>query len=84
MLEIGKQSSHFFDSYIDHYGQKKWRLKSIDQYSRERNTQEQPGKQYFKATTLPDIINGAPMPNFKSSTKSGHEMEKGWIPTLLI
>ncbi|EJD02869.1 kinase-like protein [Fomitiporia mediterranea MF3/22] len=76
MLEIGKQSGHFFDSYIDHYGQKKYRLKSIEQYSRERNTQEQPGKQYFKATTLPDIINGAPMPNFKSSSKSGHEVEK--------
>lgn len=76
MLEIGKQSGHFFDSYMDHYGQKKYRLKSIEQYSRERNTQEQPGKQYFKATKLPDIINSAPMPNFKSS-KSGHEVEKG-------
>ena len=75
MLEIGKQANHFFDSYIDHYGQKKYRLKSIEQYSRERNVQEQPGKQYFKATTLPEIINSAPMPNFKS--KSNHEVEKG-------
>ncbi|KAH8119096.1 kinase-like domain-containing protein [Phellopilus nigrolimitatus] len=76
MLEIGKQSGHFFDSYIDHYGQKKHRLKSLEQYARERNTQEQPGKQYFKATTLPDIVNSAPMPTFKSSSKSGLEMEK--------
>ncbi|KAL5523690.1 hypothetical protein ACEPAG_7863 [Sanghuangporus baumii] len=74
MLEIGKQANHFFDSYIDHYGQKKYRLKSIEQYSRERNVQEQPGKQYFKATTLPEIVNSAPMPNFKS--KSNHEVEK--------
>ena len=77
MLENGKQSAHFFDQHIDHYGQKKYKLKSIEQYSRERNTNEQPGKQYFKATSLPDIINNAPMPNFKSSSKSGHEMEKG-------
>ena len=76
MLDKGKQTSHFFDTYTDHYGQKKYRLKSIEQYSMERNTQEQPGEQYFKATKLPDIINSAPMPNFKSS-KSGHEMEKG-------
>ena len=77
MLENGKQSGHFFDQYVDHYGQKKYKLKSIEQYSRERNTNEQPGKQYFKATSLPDIINNAPMPNFKSSSKSGHEVEKG-------
>ena len=77
MLDVGKQSNHFFDSYVDHYGHKKYRLKSIEQYSRERNTQEQPGKQYFKATTLPDIINSAPMPMFKSSSKSGYEIEKG-------
>lgn len=85
MLDVGKQSNHFFDSYVDHYGhsgQKKYRLKSIEQYSRERNTQEQPGKQYFKATTLPDIINSAPMPVFKSSSKSGHEMEKGVLAIL--
>lgn len=77
MLDAGKQSSHFFDSYVDHYGQKKYRLKSLEQYSRERNTQEQAGKQYFKANSLPEIINSAPMPNFKSSSKSGHEMDKG-------
>ncbi|PAV18773.1 kinase [Pyrrhoderma noxium] len=76
MLDMGKQSGHFFDQYMDHFGQKKYKLKSIEQYSRERNTQEQPGKQYFKATTLPDIINSAPMPSFKSSSKSGHEVEK--------
>ncbi len=78
MLEMGKQAGHFFDSYMDHYGQKKYRLKSIEQYSRERNVDEQPGKQYFKATSLPEIINNAPMPNFKSSSKaSAHELEKG-------
>ena len=41
MLEMGKQSAHFFDSFVDHFGHKKYRLKSIEQYSRERNTQEQ-------------------------------------------
>jgi dual specificity protein kinase YAK1 len=76
MMDMGKQTSHFFDSYVDAYGHKKYRLKSIEQYSRERNANEQPGKQYFKATTLPDIINQAPMPNFKSS-RHGNEVEKG-------
>lgn len=76
MMDMGKQTSHFFDSHVDVYGHKKYRLKSIEQYSRERNANEQPGKQYFKATTLPDIINQAPMPNFKS-TRHGTEMEKG-------
>ncbi|KAG1715757.1 hypothetical protein ID866_1425 [Astraeus odoratus] len=74
MLDMGKQTKQFFDSHLDAYGQKKYRLKSIEQYSREHNTNEQPGKQYFKATTLPEIINTAPMPNFKS--RQGHEVEK--------
>ena len=81
MLESGKQTSQFFDTYEvwnPHLNQneKKYRLKSIEQYSREHNTNEQPGKQYFKATSLPEIINTAPMPTSKSS-RQGHELEKG-------
>ncbi|CAE6505022.1 unnamed protein product, partial [Rhizoctonia solani] len=59
MLEMGKQTNNFFASYTDEYGRKRYRLKSIEQYSRENNTNEQPGKKYFAATTLPDIIRTA-------------------------
>ena len=83
MLDMGKQTKQFFDSYVDVFGHKKYRLKSLEQYSREHSTNEQPGKQYFKATTLPEIINTAPMPTFKSSTRQGHEMEKGAVGYLL-
>ncbi|KAJ3473237.1 hypothetical protein NLI96_g13082 [Meripilus lineatus] len=76
MLEMGKQTNQFFDSFVDMYGQKKFKLKSLEQYSREHNTQEQPGKQYFKATSLPEIIQQAPMPTFKSTSRQTHEMEK--------
>ncbi|KAI0031737.1 kinase-like domain-containing protein, partial [Vararia minispora EC-137] len=75
MLEMGKQTTQFFDVMPDMYGRKKYRLKSLEQYSREHNTNEQPGKQYFKATTLPDIINQAPLPQFKSGRQSA-EMDK--------
>lgn len=80
MLNIGKQTSQFFDSYEvwnneTHQNEKQYRLKSIEQYSREHNSNEQPGKQYFKANTLNEIINTAPMPPTKSS-RSNHEMEK--------
>ncbi|KAG0701334.1 kinase-like domain-containing protein [Suillus ampliporus] len=76
MLDMGKQTKQFFDSYVDVYGQKKYRLKTLEQYSREHNTKEQPGKHYFKANTLPEIVNTAPMPTFKSSSRQGHEVEK--------
>ncbi|KAI0082061.1 kinase-like protein [Panus rudis PR-1116 ss-1] len=76
MLDMGKQTSQFFDSYTDAYGQKKYKLKSIEQYSREHNTNEQPGKQYFKANSLPEIIQQAPMPTFKSTSRQAHEVEK--------
>jgi dual specificity protein kinase YAK1 len=79
MLDMGKQTKQFFDSYMDGYGQKKYRLKTLEQYSREHNTKEQPGKHYFKANTLPEIINTAPMPTFKSSARQGHEVEKGTV-----
>ncbi|GJE95495.1 dual specificity protein kinase yak1 [Phanerochaete sordida] len=76
MLDMGKQTTQFFDAFPDQYGGKKYKLKSIEQYSREHNTQEQPGKQYFKATTLPEIIQQAPMPAFKSGSRQQHEIEK--------
>lgn len=80
-MEMGKQTGQFFDSYVDMYGRKKYRLKSLEQYSREHNTNEQPGKQYFKATSLPEIVNGAPMPAFKTG-RQGVEMEKGALSLL--
>lgn len=87
MLNTGKQTSQFFDSvevWNPHLSQneKKYRLKSLEQYSREHNTNEQPGKQYFKATTLPEIINLTPMPTSKSS-RQGHELDKGNV-TLFV
>ena len=80
MLEHGKQTSQFFDTFQDAYNQKQHKLKSIEQYSREHNTQEQPGKQYFKATTLPEIVEIAPMPVSRHSASgklTKAEMEKG-------
>jgi len=82
MLNTGKQASQFFNSLevwnpLTNQNEKKYRLKTIEQYSREHNTNEQPGKQYFKSNSLPEIVKTAPMPNFKSSSRQGHEMEKG-------
>lgn len=66
MLEQGKQTGEFFNVYSDEYGRKQYKLKSIDQYSKEHKVQEQPSKRYFQATTLPDIVKTYPM-----SKKSG-------------
>jgi dual specificity protein kinase YAK1 len=79
MIDIGKQTSQFLDYYVDNYGHKKYRLKSLEQYSRERNTQEQVGKQYFSHKTLPDIIRNAPLAASRhtSSARQGQELEKG-------
>lgn len=76
MLDMGKQTSQFFNCTVDVYGQKQYKLKSLEQYSREHSTNEQPGKQYFKANSLPEIIQQAPMPSFKSSPRQAHEIEK--------
>lgn len=62
MLEVGKQSGEFFEKSHDEFGRKSYRLRTMEQYSRERNVKEQPSKKYFAATTLPDIIKTYPLP----------------------
>ncbi|KAK4493811.1 hypothetical protein PRZ48_014996 [Zasmidium cellare] len=62
MLEVGKQSGEFFEKVHDEFGRRTYRLKSMDQYSREHGTKEQPSKKYFQQTRLPDIIRAYPMP----------------------
>ncbi|KAG8986559.1 dual specificity protein kinase yak1 [Tulasnella sp. 427] len=74
MLEKGNHAKNFFAYHNDEYGNRQYRLKSLEQYSREHGTNEQPGKKYFSHNTLPDIIRAAPMQ--KSSSKSPAEIEK--------
>ncbi|KAF5015383.1 hypothetical protein F66182_13308, partial [Fusarium sp. NRRL 66182] len=66
---MGKQSGEFFEKTQDEFGRKSWRLKSMEQYSREHNTKEQPSKKYFQANTLEEIIRSYAMPrkNMKQS-----------------
>ena len=59
---MGKQSGEFFEKVQDEYGRKSYRLKSLEQYSREHKTKEQPSKKYFQASTLEEIIRSYPMP----------------------
>ncbi|KAF7194820.1 Serine/threonine-protein kinase ppk15 [Pseudocercospora fuligena] len=74
MLEVGKQSGEFFEKVHDEFGRRTYRLKSMEQYSRERGTKEQPSKKYFQQTRLPDIIRAYPMP--RKGMKQ-NEMERG-------
>jgi len=79
---MGKQTSQFFDSYVDTYGRKRYQLKSLEKYSREHNTNEQPGKKYFTHSTLPEIIKAAPIPAQRAKPQ---EAEKGaFRPDLLL
>lgn len=76
MLESGKQAGEFFEKTTDEYGRRTYRLKSMEQYSREHNTKEQPSKKYFQATTLPEIIRNYSMPrkNMKQA-----EIDRGTV-----
>ncbi|KZV97760.1 kinase-like protein [Exidia glandulosa HHB12029] len=78
MIERGKQAANFFEAAgVDDQGRSVFRLKTIEQYSREHNKQEQPGKKYFQYTHLPDIIKNAPLPPSRSSsTRRQEELEK--------
>jgi dual specificity protein kinase YAK1 len=74
MLEMGKQSGEFFEKGSDEFGRRTYRLKSMEQYSREHNTKEQPSKKYFQQTTLPEIIRSYAMPR---KNMKQQEIERG-------
>ncbi|CAG8568050.1 8264_t:CDS:2, partial [Acaulospora morrowiae] len=61
MIEVGKTEHEYFDRYINEHGQKKYRLKTMEQYMKDNNCVEQPSKRYFSATTLPEIIKSYPI-----------------------
>ncbi|KAL2020345.1 hypothetical protein VTK56DRAFT_8474 [Thermocarpiscus australiensis] len=69
MIEMGKQAGEFFEKRQDEFGRRTYHLKSMEQYSREHGTKEQPSKKYFQQNTLPEIIKAYPMPrkNMKPS-----------------
>ncbi|KAL1918652.1 uncharacterized protein VTP21DRAFT_2674 [Calcarisporiella thermophila] len=75
MLEMGKNAREYFDRYVDEYGRKQYRLKSIEQYSREHNCVEQPSKRYFSATKLHDIIISYPYRKGLSQREVQKEMQ---------
>ncbi|KAG0148654.1 hypothetical protein CROQUDRAFT_383918 [Cronartium quercuum f. sp. fusiforme G11] len=62
MLEVGKQTLRFFDVEDDFNGGRKlYKLKSLEQYSKEHNVNEQPSKRYFPQDKLEDIISQYPV-----------------------
>lgn len=82
MLNTGKQVSHFFDSYEtrsshSNENERKYKLKSVEQYSREHGINERARRQYYKATTLSEIINTAPVRQAKSPESARNDVEKG-------
>lgn len=78
---MGKQSGEFFEKTQDEFGRKTYRLKSLEQYSREHNTKEQPSKKYFSASTLEEIIRSYPMPR---KNMKQNEVERGRFLITLI
>lgn len=74
MIEMGKQAPDFFTKVTDEFGRKTYQLKSMEQYSKEHGTKEQPGKKYFQQTTLPEIIRQYSMPR---KGMKPIEMERG-------
>ncbi|ORY96840.1 kinase-like domain-containing protein [Syncephalastrum racemosum] len=74
MIEMGKNAHRYFERYVDEHGQKRYRLKSMEQYSREQGKTEQPSKRYFSAKTLAELINNYPM--MRKGSMSPKEIEK--------
>ena len=78
MIEVGKTAGEFFERPGSEPGQRhNYKLKPIEQYSREHNTQEQPSKKYFKGTTLPEIIQSYDRDRGLSSSQRSENQANG-------
>ncbi|KAG0169252.1 dual specificity protein kinase yak1 [Apophysomyces sp. BC1021] len=76
MIEMGKNAHRYFERYVDESGEKQYRLRSLEQYSREQGKEEQPSKRYFSAQTLPELINSYPIMRRSSMTQKEIGKEK--------
>ncbi|OWB84048.1 hypothetical protein B5S33_g2685 [[Candida] boidinii] len=74
MIEMGKTSLNFLNQSTLANGKKQYSIKPIDQYSKEFNLKENPGKNYFTHTELTDIIREYQLPK-KNMTPSMIEKE---------
>ncbi|KAI8880502.1 kinase-like protein, partial [Backusella circina FSU 941] len=74
MVEVGKNAHRYFDK--EPIGDRKYRFKSLDEYSQEQGRVEQPSKRYFAAKTLPDLINNYPIMRKTQMTTKEIEKEK--------
>ncbi|ODQ66502.1 kinase-like protein [Nadsonia fulvescens var. elongata DSM 6958] len=61
MIEKGKNSTNFFTRITDTPSQR-YRLKSLDEYSKEQNVEEVAGKKYLASTDLEQNIMSYPLP----------------------
>ncbi|KAJ2383414.1 dual specificity protein kinase yak1, partial [Coemansia sp. RSA 2611] len=57
MLEKARRTDEFFN----YLGPSTWDFKPMEQFSRERNTEEKESKRYFNATTLEELITTYPI-----------------------
>lgn len=76
MIEMGKNSKIFLEKVdkVNENEKTRYVLKSIEKYSKERNIDEKPGKQYFSTTKLDELIINYKM-NRKTMTSSMIEKE---------
>ncbi|KAG7717715.1 hypothetical protein KL949_002989 [Ogataea haglerorum] len=62
MIDMGKNSMNFMNKIELPNGKHTYQLKSMEQYSKENNVKETPGKEYFKQRYLEDIIMNYQLP----------------------
>ncbi|KAJ2432963.1 dual specificity protein kinase yak1 [Coemansia sp. RSA 2522] len=71
MLEKARRTDEFFN----YLGPSTWDFKPMDQFSRERNTEEKESKRYFSATTLEELITTYPIRRRVSEAEQQREYQ---------
>ncbi|RKP38959.1 kinase-like protein, partial [Dimargaris cristalligena] len=74
MIEMGKQAGLYFERNTNHFSDRKYQFKSLEQYSRENNRKEVPSKKYIKGATIAEIVNLYPFsPKVRTAVEIDHD-----------
>ncbi|KAJ2341546.1 dual specificity protein kinase yak1, partial [Coemansia sp. RSA 2618] len=71
MLEKARRTDEFFN----YLGPSTWDLKPMEQFARERNTEEKESRRYFSATTLDELITTYPIKRRISEAEQQREYQ---------
>lgn len=76
MLEMGRNTDRLMKKYVDQFGMKHYRLRTLEEHNREFKADEKPSKQYLNSSDIKKIIMTYPMRDNMSKQEVAIEQQQ--------